>query len=267
MLHPLVNQVKTIKENSDYRLGDILYQRGYRWKHSLHNVKKKKKYKNTILQKYLRNNINDGLNYNLLLKCIKNFNNNLFTKIKKPKDKEIVMHLRLGDKITEESFLKKDFISLIREKINLDNKINLITIVTCYQYAPFSADSLHLAPKKNLFIFTEEKQKNNKVALSDLIKKIQNNFQIKVKIFSNTNIDFDLYYCTFAKYLITDCGGFDQLIEKLNEINKNNDLIYSFWKVQFFKIKIKSISLKIKSYKNKIKLLFNSITKMLSKIF
>ena len=99
MLHPLVNQVKTIKENSDYRLGDILYQRGNRWKHSLQNVKNKKNYKNTILQKYLRNNINDGLNYNLLLKCIKNFNNNLFTKIKKPKDKEIVMHLRLGDKI------------------------------------------------------------------------------------------------------------------------------------------------------------------------
>ena len=90
--------------------------------------------------------------YNDPKRLIKNFNNNLFTKIKKPKDKEIVMHLRLGDKITEESFLKKDFISLIREKINLDNKINLITIVTCYQYAPFSEDSLHLAPEKNLFI-------------------------------------------------------------------------------------------------------------------
>tara|TARA_Y100000746_G_scaffold197562_1_gene180328 strand:+ start:509 stop:1243 length:735 start_codon:yes stop_codon:yes gene_type:complete len=238
MFHPLVDKVKTIKENSDYRIGDILYQRGPRsyWKYSLEKVKKLKKYENTILQNYLIKNRSNKLNYKLFLKCINSFNQNSTKKINKPKDNEIVMHLRLGDRVTHENFLKKDFISEIREKINKNNKIDKITIVTCYQYAPFPKDMLHLQGRDS-FIYTEEKQNKNKKALSDLIKEIEKNFEIEVKIFSNKDIDMDVFYCVLAHHLIIDNGGFTRLIKDLNQMHKDSK---SLIRISLIKRKIKS---------------------------
>ena len=218
MLHPLVHQVKTIKYNSDYRIGDIIYKRGYRWKHSLEKVKKEEKYKDSILQNYLINNSNYELDHTLFLSCINSFNNNRNAKISNPIDTEIVMHLRLGDVVTEKKrFLQKDYISLIKKIINKNKKINKLTIVTSYQYSPFSEDCLHLAPKKDIWMYSDGKQNKNKNSLSDLIKLIEKNFEFKIKIYSNTNIDEDLLYCVFAKHLITDIGGFDKLIKTLNK--------------------------------------------------
>ena len=248
MFHPLVDKVKTIKENSDYRIGDILYQRGPRprWKDSLEKVKKLKKYENTILQNYLIKNRSNKLNYKLFLKCINSFNQNSTKRINKPKDNEIVMHLRLGDRVTHENFLKKDFISEIREKINKNNKIDKITIVTCYQYAPFPKDMLHLLGRDS-FIYTEEKQNKNKKALSDLIKEIEKNFLIEVKIFSNKDIDMDLFYCVLAHHLIIDNGGFSSLIKDLNQMHKESK---SLIKISLIKRKIKSFIKLFNKYKN-----------------
>ena len=248
MFHPLVDKVKTIKENSDYRIGDILYQRGPgpRWKDSLEKVKKLKKYENTILQNYLIKNRSNKLNYKLFLKCINSFNQNSTKKINKPKDNEIVMHLRLGDRVTHENYLKKDFISEIREKINKNNKIDKITIVTCYQYAPFPKNMLHLLGRDS-FIYTEEKQNKNKKALSDLIKEIEKNFEIEVKIFSNKDIDMDLFYCVLAHHLIIDNGGFSSLIKDLNQMHKDSK---SLIKISLIKRKIKSFIKLFNKYKN-----------------
>ena len=257
MLHPLVNEVKTIKQNSDYRIADVLFQRGPRWKHSLEKVKNLKKYEGTILQDYLRNNkINQKLDFKLLLNCIENFNDKRELQIKKPSNNEIVLHLRLGDVITLKRFLKKDYVCLIKKIINKNNNINQISIVTCYQYAPFSEDSLYLAPnKKNKWNYTEFKQNQNKQALSNLIKKIEKNCNLKINIFSNINIDKDLYYCVFAKYLITDNGGFDELIGYLNQISRNKNF---FWIVKY-KYFIDKIIKSIISRVFKIKIVIRSL--------
>ena len=70
----LINNIKILKENSDYRVTDIFFKKGCRWKHSGNNVLKLEKYKDTILRKYLQiNTLNKKYNLKLLLGLIINY--------------------------------------------------------------------------------------------------------------------------------------------------------------------------------------------------
>ena len=51
----LLQKVKILKENSDYRVADIIFHKGYRWTHSKDKVLNDPKYNDTILKNHLLN--------------------------------------------------------------------------------------------------------------------------------------------------------------------------------------------------------------------
>ena len=211
----IIKQVKILKNNSDYAFGDIVYRKGKRWKYRIQKVLTDPKYKNTILFNYLKLKKSKNCNYNILLNCIKDYNckNNLLL----PSNNEIVIHLRMGDVVTYDCFLKNNYVSAI-EKIIKNNTINKITIVTCFSYGAWAKDSLHLRKGAPMWNYTIKKQKKNEQLFSELLSKFQTHFNIPIHIYSNKDIDKDFCYCVFSKFYINDHGGFDRLTEKLNQL-------------------------------------------------
>jgi hypothetical protein len=211
----IIKQVKILKNNSDYAFGDILYRQGNRWEYRIQKVLTDTKYRNTILFNYLKVNNTTNCNYTNLLNCIKEYN--FKNKLPLPCNNEIVLHLRMGDTVTLDWYLKKNYVSAI-ENILKNNTIHKITIVTCFSYGAWTKDSLHLRKGAPIWDYTVEKQQKNEETFSALLSKIQNQFNIPIHIYSNEDIDRDFCYCVFSKFYINDRGGFDVLTEKLNQL-------------------------------------------------
>jgi hypothetical protein len=217
----IINDIKTLKHNSDYRIADIFNKNGERWHHSGNMVLKNDKYNGTILQSYLKiNGLFNKSRLAILLQIIENYN--LANNLPIPEDNEIVIHLRLGDVVVHDWFLSKDYISLINNIIiNNNNNINKITFVTCFAYQEWSKESLHLRRFAPLWEYTEEKQKNNIEKVTLIFNNIKKAFpNIEIKIYSNYEIDRDICYCVLSKNFICDNGGFSDLCSKLNNLKK-----------------------------------------------
>ena len=67
----LINNIKTIKHNSDYRVSDVVCKLGERWEHSGNMILTSEKYNGTILQRYLeKNGLYTSTNLDILLNII-----------------------------------------------------------------------------------------------------------------------------------------------------------------------------------------------------
>ena len=218
----LINDIKILKHNSDYRVADIIYKSGERWEHSGNMVLKNEKYKETILQEYLKiNGLYNNPNLDILLKIIEKYNSHNNLPI--PQNNEIVIHLRMGDVVVHNWFLSKNYIQLINNILMKNNNINKVTLVTCFAYQEWSKESLHLRKFAPLWDYTEEKQNKNIKKTSILLNDIQHSFpNIEIKIYSNCDIDKDICYCVLSKNFIHDNGGFSNLLFELN--NLKNDI-------------------------------------------
>jgi len=217
----LINDIKTIKHNSDYRVADIINKRGERWEHSGNMVLNNEKYNGTILQTYLKiNGLYNNLKLDILLNIIEKYN--LDNKLPIPHENEIVIHLRMGDVVVHNWFLNKNYIELINNILIKNNNINKITFVTCFAYQEWSKESLYLRKHAPLWNYTEEKQNKNIEKIKLLLSKIKKIFpNIEIKIYSNYNIDNDICYCVLSKNFIYDKGGFSDLLFKLNNLKNN----------------------------------------------
>ena len=63
-------------------------------------------------------------------------------------------------------------------------------------------------------------KKMNEEAFFELLLNLKNEFNLPINIYSNINVDIDLCYCIYSKNFIKDEGGFSDLMEKLNKLNK-----------------------------------------------
>ena len=218
----LINDIKILKHNSDYRVSDIIYKFGERWEHSGNMVFKNEKYKETILQEYLKiNGLYNKPNLDILLKIIEKYNSHNNLPI--PQNNEIVIHLRMGDVVVHNWFLSKNYIELINNILMKNNNINKVTLVTCFAYQEWSKESLHLRKLAPLWDYTEEKQNKNIKKTNILLNNIKHSFpNIEIKIYSNCDIDKDICYCVLSKNFIHDNGGFSNLLFELN--NLKNDI-------------------------------------------
>tara|TARA_B110000261_G_scaffold157950_1_gene193664 strand:- start:342 stop:1118 length:777 start_codon:yes stop_codon:yes gene_type:complete len=212
----LINNIITLKSNPDYRLSDVINKLGHRWKHSSDQVLANDKYRGTILQRYLKTNgVETPKDLNLLLEITDDY-------IKKhniilPTTDELVIHIRAGDVVEHDWFLKRDYVQLIRN--TLSTGIKRITIVTAFAYQAWSNNSLSLK-KDNVssWEYTEAKQTKNKRMMLQLLTKIHSNFPfLELNIHSNSDIDKDLCYCVRSTHFIKDKGGFSELLEVLNK--------------------------------------------------
>ena len=215
----LINNIKTLKHNSDYRVTDVIYKKPERWEHSGNTVLKNEKYNETILQEYLKmNGLYNKPNLEVLLKLIKKYNSDNNLPI--PQNNEIVIHLRMGDVVVHDWFLSKNYIKLINNILNKNNNINKLTFVTCFAYQEWSKESLHLRKNAPLWEYTEEKQNKNIEKINILFNDILHFFpNMEINIYSNCDIDKDMCYCVLSKNFIHDNGGFSNLLLELNNLN------------------------------------------------
>ncbi len=199
-----INDVKLIKINSDYRLGDVVFMRGYRWQDSRKKIIEEKVYRDTIGRDYLlkkRSTYDFGMLKSVIGSHIKKRNYDA------PSSDELVIHIRAGDVVEHEWFLEKNYIKLI-DGIREQHPIKAISIVTCFVYCFF--------PERDWWKYSEKKQAENIERMSDLFEKLNSRYsELRLKVVSNENIDRDLSYLYKAKHVILDKGGFSDLIINL----------------------------------------------------
>ena len=179
--------IKTIKSNPDYRLGDILLKRGYKWQDSMEKVLNNIKYRDTILYRHLKGDD--------LKDLIKKSNHS------KPEPDELVIHIRAGDVVDSDWFLKKNYKQVI-------SRFDKISFVICYQYGDYV--------ERGLWLYTNEKQQKNEDMFYEMLRDVVGTFPYKkFKIVSNENVDKDLVYMASSLNFIKDEGGFSDIIHHI----------------------------------------------------
>ena len=225
----LVKKIRLLKTNKDYRLGDIVFHKGWppkydEWKNSQENILNNKEFNNTILKEYIdKNNINIVVPSQKKIGLI--FSDIIEKKITEknylvPKNDELVIHLRTGDVAVLPWFLNKPYLKLIQESINKYN-IKKIMFVTCFHYGNNTLNK-DGGKGKTLFVYKESVHQKNINKLTNLFKEIILKFPfLKIDVLSSIDVDRDFVYMCKAKHLILDGGGFSKLIGIIQNVIKN----------------------------------------------
>ena len=223
-MNEIIDQIVVLKHNYDYSIGDIFNCRGEGWEIRRDRVLDNSIYDGTILKNYLirlieKQKKDDKLqkDIKLLYECANKYmldHNPII-----PKDDEIVVHCRLGDKVTiEEKYFQENHINEIKSILN-KNDINKITLLTCFNYG-HCPDEGHYEKYELKYTWRcDERNGNyNRDYMSKFIEKVQSIFSKDIQIISNENSDIDFCYGIRAKFLIGGNGGFSKLMKNLNKI-------------------------------------------------
>ena len=215
-INKLKDKILIIKDD-EYRVSDVVKLRGQRWLWSENKIIDNESYDNSILKLYLikRGFQKRGFKIRLLYQTIEKFaeRNN----VQKPHPNEVVLHLRLGDVVVHDWFLKKDYASIIERHLAQNPSISKITIGTSFYYGEWSAESMHLNTRGLNWDFTDEKHNLNLAAFDQLLRDLMGKFpSLEFDVVSNSDVDLDMVYYVFAQYFIHDEGGFSHLMQELN---------------------------------------------------
>ena len=211
-LNMLLSKIVTVKDNCDYRLGDVIFKKGFKWEESLENVLNNPIYNNTILKKYLEIVQKQQFKIDILYEICETYK--YIYEI--PNEKTLVIHVRAGDVCVHKWFMTKNYIDLIKKYVDKDNSVENIVFVITFSYGEYK--------ERNLWLYSEEKQKQNINTFTNILNACIKEFpNLIFDIYSNENIDKDLIYCIFSTHFIGDVGGFSDLINILR-LYKNNIL-------------------------------------------
>lgn len=203
----MMSRIVTLKSNPHYRVADVVYMRGFRFADSARNIMESPAFDGTILKDYLLQNGGCAKRNIPLLADL------LETRIRKegwpsPDDDELVLHVRAGDVVVLDWFLKKDYIKLIREHIQRHPDTRKISIVTCFAYQEYH--------EKGWWLYTEEKQAKNTRLVRRLFHTLVTTFEDReFDVVSHRDPDHDMAYVVQAKHFIPDRGGFSELMEAI----------------------------------------------------
>jgi len=232
----LIEQIKLMKSNKFYRLGDLIYGKGMRWKRDREVIVSSDLYNGSLLRGYL-----DGIDKPNQTR----FDSELWSRVVKDKitkdkiqvsDESLVIHVRAGDvvannnqiftrllglsddldeikKITNGRYYAWAIISQgkIYDKINdkiADNKFKNVIVIT----------GLHFGDNELLgrFEFSEEALNINKILFKILFDKIQDHYGMPVSIPRQkneiNNIDDHLIRLIVSKHKILDSPGWARIV-------------------------------------------------------
>jgi len=208
----------SIMQKSHYRFGDIVHHSGYYWKESTDFIFNNNRFIGSILREYIEktphnNKIRKNLNYDKLLSEI------VQDKVKQklfivPDKNELVIHLRLGDFVTKDSFLKNDYVKLINAELNKNKAISKITICTAFHYGN------NISQK--LWMYSDAKHQQNISLLKNLLVKLLTSIKLPFDIKSSPNPDDDFVYMIEADNFIKDVGRFSHLIQRIRDYRVRN---------------------------------------------
>jgi hypothetical protein len=196
----LLSKIVTLKSNPHYRMADVFYRRGLRYKDSTEKVIALSEFDGTILKSYLLANTDiESPNIPLLSELV----DRAITvrKFHLPRDDELVVHIRAGDVVEHHYFLQNNFI----EQIGKFENVRDCSLVICFAFQEFM--------EKGWWLFSEEKlQKNISMVTAMFGEMISAYPKIKFDVVSHCEIDRDFVYMLTAPHFIRDVGGFSDLV-------------------------------------------------------
>jgi hypothetical protein len=202
-----VDQIQTIKSQRDYRVGDVIYHWGYKWRESMDGILSNPTYDGTILKEYLQVNPDHD-----------RFDPHLFGQIISrhaeahgilERSNVIGVHIRAGDVITvPHRFLSIDYVSVFRSILLQNPGLDCINLVVCLAYGNYY--------ERGLWEYEDRKQQANQLCLEFLFNELESRFQglIDFELTSSSNSDIDLINLYTSGFFVADRGGFSRVINE-----------------------------------------------------
>lgn len=199
-----MDNIKILKNNTVYRVTDIVFRKGIRWQQDRERILTDKKYRNTILYDYLTKKKceND-------LKTFKNVVKKHQKRYEVPEYTSLVIHLRLGD-VMDES-VNRDWRNYEKYKRVYGNlllhpllqSLSKAVIVTSLH---FGANSIN-----NKFFYSLQ-AKERSFEVLELLSSSLNGQGLKVSYKSSVNVDEDLCFMAGSRYFVKSFSGISELI-------------------------------------------------------
>ena len=204
------NQVKVLKDNEIYRIGDVI-DFSDRNKGVFDELKNNDQYNGTLLKDYILNtkiNRNMKLLYNLTKQKAQELNIELYD------ENYLVVHIRTGDDLNKRGLNNSKNFNFYVNNINEKGAGKTIIIVTAMHYGNKADSKIYKCQK---WVYDPINLVTNIKLLRNLISKIKH----KVIIVSNEDVDLDIINLSLAKNLLIspDSGKFSKLVEYLNNIH------------------------------------------------
>jgi len=196
----LISKIVTVRSNPHYRMGDVIYRKGLRYKDSAEQVLALPEFDGTILKSYLLatddvETPNIPLLWDLVCQAAS------FGKFALPSNDELVLHIRAGDVVEKNWFLTTDFLG----KVGRYEAARRCSVVTCFSFQEFA--------EKGWWLFSEEKLQKNISMVTDLFRSLIVKYpDLHYDVVSNSEVDKDFVYMVNAPYFIPDRGGFTKLV-------------------------------------------------------
>ena len=224
----LFDQIKIMKSNKHYRLGDLILCRGLRWQHDREIIFSDEQYNNSFLKDYLQSRTqSEGVDDQALIGCAKKHSQNLNLK-----DTTLYINIRLGDSVMNNIgeinsehaygranqlfiFYPEKLIYQISERLTNNPKINNIQFVTALH---FGDNEIH-----NWWRFSQEAVDENRRKMEMYFHFIEKKFKLPLSIIPATenkikHIDNQFLTLCTAKHVILDGAHFGELIREVRKL-------------------------------------------------
>lgn len=228
-MNDLFDQIKILKSNKHYRLGDLILCQGLRWQHDREIILNDKEYEGSFLRCYLEScSVSEGIDRNALIKAAQKSIANLNLQ-----ENTLYINIRLGDSVMEplgevsgpktygllnELFLyfPDKLLNALKNKINNYPNINHIEFVTALHFGDNE--------QNDTWRFSQKAIDENRIRFNFIINLIQKHFLQPISIAPSPqdaiqHIDNDFLKLCTAKHLITEMpsqffngGHFSKLI-------------------------------------------------------
>lgn len=219
----LASLIPILNSNKHYRIGDLIFKKGLRWRLDRDKILRSPDYDNTFLKKYLLSVDDDeSINKQVIAKLISRSKKNLNLD-----DETLYINMRIGDCVMEPFgeinsdksyahvhelfiFYPDQLLAKIKEKIQNFPEINKIKFIGAMHFGDNE--------KNNTWRFSQEAVDENKLRLNKIFYDISDIFNIQVSVNQSTGIDLididnDFMSLCSAKHVVLDGASFGKLIK------------------------------------------------------
>lgn len=244
----MIDQIKILKENPTYRVGDIFLERGQnRFEQDRDAILNDPQYKDTILYDYLikKKCPKDwGTLTEVIMDHTKRFSYTI------PEENSLVVHMRLGDiwgsniprnqakRATKSLDQYQDFYCAAPIKEYEIKKVYLVTALH------FGADDTI-----NQYFYNEEAVSKSLSLAQNFLNQCHS-INLPVEIFSNYSTDKDLCFMAHAKYFVAGISKFSsEILKKCNVYHYQNARHFHWGVNQWKNINLEQVRYKVKRKK------------------
>lgn len=181
-----------LKKNSTYRVADLFYRRGHRWREDRKTILKKAEYKNSIMYDYLTQKRGER-DFKTFRKIVRLHSEKNLYRLVPPN--HLVVHMRLGD-VMERQVKKHGFrlYSNFYKRVKIKRfPITNVTIVTALHFG-------HNEMSSKFYYSTKAVNRSWKV-IRDFEEQTHKE-GLKLELFSNKNVDEDICFMASSGFFV-----------------------------------------------------------------